>query len=112
MKLRARKELAGSTSAGSFSWVVPGQGDAEPSQSCPCHLHPSSVADRLAEPAGCRVLSCCPLVVLQNVGPSQFHFPGQGQRRKIPSLEQDNQPRRPHHSLSQAAVGLAVQQKN
>lgn len=29
---------------------------------------------RLAEPTGCRVLSCCPLVVLKNVGPSQFPF--------------------------------------
>lgn len=34
--------------------------------------HSRSVMDSLAEPAGCRVLSCCPLVVLENVGSSQF----------------------------------------
>jgi len=28
----------------------------------------------LVEPAGCRVLSCCPLVVLENVGPAQTPF--------------------------------------
>lgn len=34
--------------------------------------HPSMVTGGLAEPAGCRVLSYCPLVVLENVRPSWF----------------------------------------
>lgn len=72
MELRAKKVLQGTA----FSWLTqlggPGQGDAQPAQSCPHHPHPNGVTGRFAESAGCRVLPCCPLVVLENVRSSQF----------------------------------------
>lgn len=77
-----------------------------------CHPHPSSITGRLAEPAGCRVLSCCPLVVLENVGPSQFLLLSRAESEEGDFSSGTGRPRRPHHSLSQAAVGLAAQQQN
>lgn len=73
--------------------------------------HPSMVTGGLAEPAGCRVLSYCPLVVLENVRPSRFPLLSRAESEEgdFFCLEQDRPSRRPLHSLWQAAVGLLAQ---
>lgn len=73
--------------------------------------HPSMVTGGLAEPAGYRVLSYCPLVVLENVRPSRFPLLSRAESEEgdFFCLEQDRPSRRPLHSLWQAAVGLLAQ---
>lgn len=110
VKLRARKGLPGSS---------PQLGNSAGQSLAKAMLSPhraaraiSITSPRLAEAAGCTVLSCCPLVVLENAEPSQFPLLSRAESEQGTSLEQDSQHKRPGHSPSQIAVKLAVQQQN